>query len=57
MSPGPSEVFSIAGPAERLMQPFTVSLIGIRKGPVTMRSGFMVEPKYSVTRFLISMCC
>ena len=49
---GPFEVFSIAGRRSDL-QPFTVSLVGIGKGPVAMRSGFMVEPK----RFLTSMCC
>ncbi len=27
---------------------FNVSLVGIGKGPVAMRSGFMVEPKYTI---------
>jgi transcriptional regulator GlxA family with amidase domain len=44
---GPFEVFSIAGRRSGL-QPFTVSLIGIGRGTVAMRNGFMVEPKYSI---------
>ena len=44
---GPFEVFSIAGRRSGI-QPFNVSLVGIGKGPVAMRSGFMVEPKYTI---------
>src|SRR6185436_20839110 len=44
---GPFEVFSIAGRRSGI-QPFNVSLVGIGKGAVTMRGGFMVEPKYTI---------
>ena len=40
---GPYEVFSIAGRRNGL-EPFTVSLVAERAGPVTLRNGFSVNP-------------
>jgi len=40
---GPFEVFSVTGRRHGL-EPFLVSLVAQRPGPVTMRNGFRVEP-------------
>lgn len=40
---GPYEVFSVAGRRHGL-EPFTVSLVAERRGPVTLRNNFRLEP-------------
>jgi transcriptional regulator GlxA family with amidase domain len=53
---GPFEVFSIAGRRSGL-QPFTVSLIGIRRDRSPCEAVSWLSPSTPSTRFLISMCC
>jgi transcriptional regulator GlxA family with amidase domain len=44
---GPFEVFSVAGRRDEL-DPFRVSLIAERAGPVRMRNGFVVQPHFTI---------
>jgi transcriptional regulator GlxA family with amidase domain len=43
---GPFEVFSIAGRRHDL-EPFRVSLVAERAGPVSLRNGFVVQPHFT----------
>jgi transcriptional regulator GlxA family with amidase domain len=43
---GPYEVFSVAGRRSGL-EPFQVSLVAERSGPVTLRNGFVVQPHFT----------
>jgi len=44
---GPFEVFSVAGRRHDL-HPFDVGLVAERRGPVTLRNGFSVNPRWTI---------